>query len=108
MDFGQDVDLFVLFIQQVFELLDLRLQRPDPFFQRLGVPSRKRSPAEFIARLALEPHRCALRAAWRDAVASDLLGPASIAGLSNSTLRTRAHLDHFHREYSRHLGRLNV
>ena len=101
---GEHVDLLVLLVQQILEFPDLAFQGANPLFQRLGVSAGERASAEFIARAAFEADVGTLRAAGSDAIAANLLAAAAVAGLGDTALRTRAHLDNLHGEYSGHLG----
>jgi len=100
----EHVDLLVLLVQQVLQLPHLALEDADALLERLGVAAREGAPAELVARLALEADVRTLRAAGADAVASDLLAPAAIAGLCYPDLGGRADLDDLHREDARHGG----
>lgn len=101
---GEHVDLFVLLIQQIFQVANLSLQDPDPLLQTFGVSSGECTPAQLVAGLALEPDVGTLRAAWSYPIASDLLAPTSITGLGDSALRAGSHLDDLHRQNARHIG----
>jgi hypothetical protein len=104
----QNIDLLVLLIQKILQLLHLCLQRPDTVLERLCISTREGSTTQLIAGLALESHARALRTAWADAIAADLLTSATIAGLGNTTLGAVSDFDHLHGEYSRHDGAMEV
>ncbi len=101
---GEHVDLLVLLVQQILEFPDLGFQGANTFLQRLGVSAWERASAEFVARAAFESDIGTLRAAGSDAVAPNLLAAAAVAGLGDTALRTRPHLDNLHGEDSGHLG----
>ena len=82
----EHVDLLILLVEQLLELAHLALQQSHALFQRLGVSARESAAAELVAGLALEANVGALRAAGADAVAPDLLGATSVAGLGDAGL----------------------
>jgi hypothetical protein len=93
----QNVDLLILFVQQILQIPYFCLQSPHSFLQRLGVPTRKSAATQFVACLAFETDIGALCTTWMDTITANLFASASITGLGNTTLRTAANLDHFHR-----------
>lgn len=95
--FDEDIDLFFLLVEQVLELAHLALEGPDPFLEGLGVSTGKGASAELVTRPTLKADAGTLGARRPDAIAADLLAAASIAGLSNATLRRRPDFDHLHR-----------
>ncbi len=97
MDAREHVDLLVLFVEQVLELAHFGLETSDAVFQRLCVTSRKSSPTQLVARLALEPDIGALRTAWSYAVTPDLLAATPVTGLCDPTRRSAPHANHLHR-----------
>jgi hypothetical protein len=42
---GQDIDLFVLLVQQIFQIFDFGLQTPHSFFKRFGISTREGAAA---------------------------------------------------------------
>lgn len=106
MHLGQHVDLLILLVQQILQLPNLRLQGADALLERLGVASWKGTTAELVAGAAFKANIGALRAARANAIAANLLAAASVAGLGDTALGARAHLDDLHRQNSWHFGGL--
>lgn len=104
MDARQDIDFLVLLVQQTLQIPDFRFQRSHALLQRFRVSSGKGATAEFVAGFALETDVGALRAAWPNAVATDLFTSAAITGLGDTALGGVADLDHFHRKNAGHFG----
>jgi len=94
---GQHIDLFILFVQQVFEIADFGFQHANAFLERFGVSAGKSPPAELIAGATLKPNIGTLRARRSDSIASYLFASASVTGLGYPALRAGAHLDDLHR-----------
>ena len=93
---GKDVDLFVLFIQGDLQLFCFRFQHADAFLERFGVSSGKGSPAQLVARSALEAHVRTLGAARTDAITANLLAPTPITRLGDPALRASPVVNQFH------------
>lgn len=102
----EHINLLILFIQQVLEIPNFRLQGAHSFLQRLGISTRESTATELVASFAFEADIGALCTTGTDAVATDFLASATITGLGDTTLRAVPDLDHFHRENSRHVGRM--
>lgn len=100
---GENVDLLVLFVEEVLQILDLSLQIPHTLLQRFGVSSREGAATQFVARFTFESNIGTLRAAWANTITANLLASASVAGLGDAALGA-ADLDHFHWQDTRHFG----
>lgn len=101
----EHVNLLVLFVEQILELSDFGLELADTLLKRLGIASRKRSSAEFVAGTAFEANVGALGARGPDTIAANLFATTAITSLSDTALSTGADFDNLHGKYSRHLGR---
>lgn len=100
----EHVNLFVLLVEQLFELACLGLEDPHALLQGLGVAPGEGATAELVAGLALKADIGALCAAGADSVAAYLLGSTSVAGLGDAGLAVGPDFDHFHGQNAGHGG----